>query len=457
MAARTATTPGAMTINSLGFRLAAGAALWITAALVVAGFVLSGLFRGYVEHDFENQLSYQLDRLSAVSEVSPGGALQLRRLLVDPRFERPYSGWYWQVAGSQGPVLRSRSLWDQVLDFEPEAVVTGAPRRSAEPGPDRQTLWVLRRAVTFPGSQRIFEIAVAADIHDMRRAIRRFTRQLVLSLVVLGLGLVAAVVIQIRYGLSPLRRLRGALAAVRSGHATRLAGPYPNEVTPLAEDLNALLDHNASVVDRARTHVGNLAHALKTPLSVIANAAAGERGALAETTRQQVAAMSDQIDHHLARARTVAAGGVLGARTGISTVAEELRRTLERIHAGRGVAIAVAGETGLVFLGERQDLQEMLGNLMDNACKWAKTTVRVTLEREGDRLALRVEDDGPGLPSGARDRAFDRGRRADEAAAGSGLGLAIVRDVAGLYGGGVSLGESALGGLSATLDLPAGD
>lgn len=450
-----------MNPNSLGFRLAAGAALWITVALVAAGVVLTGLFRDYVERGFERQLALQLDRLSAVSEVAPTGVLRLKRLLADPRFDRPYSGWYWQVAGPDGPVRRSRSLWDQVLAVEIDLQVTGPSSRASELGPDGQQLWVLRRAVTFPGSHRVFQIAVAADVQEMRAAIAGFTETLVLSLVVLGIGLIVAVVVQVRYGLLPLTRLRDALAAVRAGHATRLKGPFPHEVTPLAEDLNALLDHNEAVVERARTHVGNLAHALKTPLSVMANAAAqgGDRdpGGFANVARQQIAAMSEQIDHHLSRARTVAAGGVLGVRTGVSTVAEELRRALGRIHAERGIAIAVDGEPGLIFLGDRQDLQEMLGNLMDNACKWARSEVRVFLGRRGDRLVLRVEDDGPGLAPEARDRVFGRGRRDDEAVAGSGLGLAIVRDVAALYGGAVVLGDSDLGGLGATLDLPAGD
>ncbi|MFP6731897.1 MAG: ATP-binding protein [Alphaproteobacteria bacterium] len=444
-----------MKINSLSFRLAAGAALWITAALVVTGFVLSGLFRDYVERGFEQQLAMQLDRLSSVSEIGPGGALELKRLFSDPRFEKPYSGWYWQVAGRNRPLLRSRSLWDQVLTIEQDVQATDTPWRSEEMGPEDQHLWVLRRAVTFPGSRGVFQIAVAADISEMHAEITRFTGTLALFLAILGLGLIAAVIIQVRYGLLPLARLRDGLGAVRSGRATRLAGPFPDEVTPLAEDLNGLLDHNAQVVERARTHVGNLAHALKTPLSVVGNAAAAETGALAETTRQQVAAMSDQIDHHLSRARTVAAGRVLGERTGVSTVAEELRRTLSRIYRDRGIQITVAGRQDLVFLGERQDLQEMIGNLMDNACKWAKAQVCVTLEHSDDRLRLRVEDDGPGLEKSARDHIFGRGQRHDEAMPGSGLGLAIVRDVAELYGGGVSLHEATLGGFGATLDLPA--
>ncbi len=281
-----------MTVNSLSFRLAASAALWITAALVAAGFVLSGLFRDHVERNFERQILLQLDRLAAVSEVGPDGAVKLKRLLADPRFETPYSGWYWQVAGGAGQVLRSRSLWDQVLEVNPTPTLGAEPQPYTAPGPDGQRLWGLRRSITLPGSGRVYQIAIGADASELRAAIDDFTSTLVASLFVLGLGLFTAVIVQVRYGLSPLRRLRAALSAVRSGRAARLSGRFPDEVTPLAEDLNGLLDHNAALVARARTHVGNLAHGLKTPLSVIANAAANRRGALAETVGQQDATMT---------------------------------------------------------------------------------------------------------------------------------------------------------------------
>ena len=443
-----------MTVNSLSFRLAAGAALWITAALVVAGVVLAGLFRDHVEAAFERQLLLQLDRLAAVSEVGPRGAIKLKHLLVDPRFERPYSGWYWQVAGAAGPLLRSRSLWDQALEIDSTPTLAAEPQRYTGVGPEGQALWGLHRKLTLPGSGRIYEISVAADVAELHTAIESFNSTLAVSLAALGLGLLVAVIVQVRYGLLPLRRLRASLSAVRSGRTRRLVGRFPDEVTPLARELNALLDHNLAVVGRARTHVGNLAHALKTPLSVIANAAAGQKGALANTAREQASTMTDLINHHLSRARTVAAGAVLGARTDVASVVDELRRTLDRVFADRSIVITVDGEADLVFLGERQDLQEMIGNLMDNACKWARSRVRVTLARDGDRLGLRVEDDGPGLAPEKRARVFDRGRRLDEAVPGDGLGLAIVRDVAELYGGAVSLGESPLGGLRAVLDLP---
>ncbi len=445
-----------MTVNSLRFRLAAGAVLWITVALVVAGFVLSGLFRDHVERTFERQLALHLDRLAAVSEIGPGGVVKIKRLLADPRYDRPYSGWYWQVAGPGGPVLRSRSLWDEVLSVDAVKSPGAAPQRYTAAGPNDQVLWGLRRNITLPGSGQLFQISVAADVAELGAAIADFNSTLALSLAVLGLGLLGAVAIQVRYGLAPLRRLHAALSAVRSGRATRLSGRFPDEVTPLADELNALLDHNAAVVERARTHVGNLAHALKTPLTIVANAAAGRSDADANTVKQQVATMGGLIDHHIGRAHTAAAGGVLGARTDVSTVVDELKRTLDRVYVDRGLVLVVNGEADLVFLGERQDFQEMLGNLMDNACKWARGEVRVTLARTGGRLDLRVEDDGPGLAADARARVFDRGRRLDEAVPGSGLGLAIVRDVAELYDGAVTLSDSPLGGLSAALDLPAG-
>ena len=286
--------------------------------------------------------------------------MRLKRLLADPRFDRPYSGGTSRSPGRRDLCVgRGRCgtrRWRSTRDSR-------FPVRASVQGPDGQQLWVLRRAVTFPSSKRVFQIAVAADVQGMRAAIAGFTETLVLSLVMLGLGLIVAVVIQVRYGLSPLRRLRAALAA----------------------------------------------------------------------------------------------GGVLGARTGVTTVAEELRRALSRIHADRGITITVEGDASLVFLGDRQDLQEMLGNLMDNACKWVRASVRVHLGRQGERLRLRVEDDGSGLAPEVRARVFDRGQRDDEAVAGSGLGLAIVRDVAALYDGEVSLGDCDLGGLGATLDLPAGD
>lgn len=263
-------------------------------------------------------------------------------------------------------------------------------------------------------------------------------------------------VIQVRYGLSPLRRIGEALAEIRAGRADRLTGPVPRELAPLTHELNALLAHNAQVVERARTHVGNLAHALKTPLSVIANEAATASGPLAATVARQVAAMRTQVDHHLARARALGSGQVLGARCRVEPVLQDLVRALTRIHAARNVSLSIDCPAELAFRGEREDLEEMAGNLLENACKWARARVAVRASvQAGEMLTLTVEDDGPGIAEGERARAIERGTRLDESVPGTGLGLAIVRDICALYGGTIALGDAELGGLSVRVTLPA--
>jgi signal transduction histidine kinase len=267
--------------------------------------------------------------------------------------------------------------------------------------------------------------------------------------------LLAAVLIQVRFGLQPLRRIQQSIVAIRTGKAQRLEGEFPAEITPLSDELNILIEHNAAVLERARTQVSNLAHGLKTPLSVLTNEAGQAAGPLAETVRRQTGAMRRQVDHYLARARTAAAARILGARTDVAPVVEDLRRALERIYAERAIQILVACETGLGFRGDRQDLEEMLGNLMDNGCKWAKGKVAVDIHRLDGRLVCHVDDDGLGLTEEERTAVFDRGTRLDESVPGTGLGLAIVREIAELHGGTISLDRSPLGGLRAVLVLPA--
>jgi signal transduction histidine kinase len=441
--------------NSLALRLVAGAGLWISAALVAGGLLLSSIFEGSVERSFDARLEVYLDALIAVSRSGQAGRVELARGLDEPRFGQPYSGWYWQITGPQGPILRSRSLWDMTLDAVPGE--DGTLRTYVFEGPDGRPLRVAERDVSLPSFPQRLRYTVAAEESEIGREVQRFNEVLAYALAALGLGLVAAVLIQVHFGLIPLRRMRDALARIRAGRAERLAGHFPAEVQPLADELNALLEHNAAVVDRARTHVGNLAHALKTPLAVLGNEAAREPGALAETVGRQAAVMRRQVDHYLTRARTAATGGVLGARTPVLPVVEDLKRTLERIHVDRRIEITADGDPQAGFRGERHDLEEMLGNLMDNGCKWARGRVAVTVARAGDRVAILVEDDGPGLSPAERAQLFQRGKRLDEGVPGSGLGLAIVRDIAELYGGSVELDKAALGGLQVRLTLPAID
>ena len=273
------------------------------------------------------------------------------------------------------------------------------------------------------------------------------------------LGLIIAILLQVRVGLQPLRKVREALARIRSGAARRLEGDFPAEIAPLAGELNSLIEHSAEVVGRARTHVSNLAHYLKTPLSVLTSEADAARGddarPLAEAVKKQVDVMRRQVDHYLARARAAGALDVLGNRTKVKPVLDDLARVLERIHEHRGVEITVDCPAALCFRGERQDLEEMAGNLMDNACKWARASVRVSVAKAGRGFTVAIEDDGPGLAAQDRARVMERGERLDESVPGSGLGLSIVRDIAKLYGGSLDLAESREGGLKAVLTLPA--
>ncbi len=452
--------PGGMKGRSLAFRLVVISTLWIAAALAAGALLLSGLFRDYVARSFDQRLETLLDGLVALSEVEGGGQLTLTRAAGEPRFDVPYSGWYWQIADAREVVLRSRSLWDR--DLVPRRGDGGAILRYDAEGPLDQDLRVVERAIQLPGARGRFYYQVAGDKSEAQAEIERFESTVAWSLGALGAGLILAVLLQVRLGLRPLRRVGQALAEIRSGRAERLEGDFPAEITPLAGELNQLLDHNAEVLRRARTHVGNLAHALKTPIAVLANeadaaasgGAAGEEARFAETVRRQAGVMKRLVDHHMARARAAASAKVLGARTELKPVMEALCRTLERIHAERAVAVVCECPDGIAFRGERHDFEDLLGNLVDNACKWARRQVFVQAALTGGRIRITVDDDGPGVPAAQRAKLFRRGTRLDESTPGTGLGLAIVRDLAGLYGGSVALEDSPLGGLRVALDLP---
>ncbi|MBC8159325.1 MAG: hypothetical protein H8E94_08345, partial [Alphaproteobacteria bacterium] len=298
-------------------------------------------------------------------------------------------------------------------------------------------------------------VLLAGPAADLAGAAREFATVLSVSLLVLAVGLIGAVFVQIRFGLKPLERMRARLAAMREGgREERMTGQYSTEVQPLADELNALLDHNAALLERARTQTGNLAHALKTPLAVVANEADAIDGEPAQVIRQQTDLMADRINHFLSRARVAGSHGVLGARTAVKPVAEALSRTLGKIFAARGITVELAVVEQAAFAGEPQDLEELLGNLMENACKWAGTTVRVSARRGRGQIVLTIEDDGPGIPDDRLTEVLDRGKRLDIDVPGSGLGLAIVVEVVETYHGTLELARSPLGGLQATARLP---
>ncbi|MBP0637661.1 sensor histidine kinase [Cupriavidus sp. AcVe19-6a] len=438
--------------RSLALRLLALAAIWLAAALGGSGWLLSTLFERHVNDNYVRQLDHQLASLAAALDWDASGKLVLTRAPADPRYELPYSGAYWQ-ARAPGALLRSRSLWDTEMPTAVERRLDGT-QAEVRAGPSHQSLLVVSRQLVLASADTPVEVSVALDRTELRAARRNFNRMLAWSLTALGLGLMLAVAAQVKFGLAPLARLRRALAAMQSRREARLGGDWPTEVEPLVSEINALLARNAQALERSRRQAADLAHAVKTPLAVLANESAALPGSAALAVASQVEAMRRQVDRHLARARAAGAAGARGMRVEAGPAVRELVRALSRLHAGRALALEVEGNGH--FAGDRQDLVEMLGNLLDNACQWARTRVHVTLREAGGELEILVEDDGQGMPPEAREGATARFGRLDEAAAGSGLGLAIVTEIAAMYEGSLALATSPMGGLSARLRLPAG-
>ncbi len=452
--------------SSLRLRLLAGTLTWILASIAIAGWGLGTLIRDHVERRFVAELVTHLDQLTAHLGQGSTAGLELGAPLSDPRFTRPYSGLYWQVdrmagdttAAAQTGALRSRSLWDDVIRVPADTLPDGAIHQHRVPGPQGAWLVVIERSVRLAeGPDEALRLIVAADERALEEPIREFRGALWAALSLLALGLIAAAVLQVAVGLAPLARLQSELGAVREGRTQLMSGTFPAEVKPLVDEFNMVLRQNAEIVERARTMAGNLAHALKTPLSVLANAArSAQDGEFPRLVREQVDIARRRIDYHLKRARSAASVRVPGVRTPVGPVAAGLTRAMQRIHAERGLTIAVAPmpET-LAFRGEEQDLQELLGNLLDNACKWARQRVEVEASEIDGQLTITVDDDGKGIDAERRREFVSRGIRADEQVEGSGLGLAIVDDLARLYGGEMRLEDSPLGGLRAVLVLPA--
>ncbi|WP_284617725.1 sensor histidine kinase [Aquabacterium humicola] len=458
--------------RSLRWRMLAATLLALVLALVLSGGALARLFRQEAMRQFEATLAAQLDQLTARFDLDAEGRPQIDEArLTDPRWSRPYSGLYWQIDAASGvqlerAVLRSRSLWDTALQAPADAIADGALHLHTLAGPEGAELRVLertvRRADAATGAQRSWRLLVAADTAPARAAAHRFDRALGASLLALFALLGIAALVQVAIGLAPLRTLQRALQALDGGAAQRLDGRFPAELQPLVDHFNAVLDRNAEIVARARTQAGNLAHALKTPLAAMAqqaDAAGRDPAAAADLpalVREQVAQARRHVDWNLARARAAAAQGLPGVRTALEPVLRDLVRVLSRLHAARTINLHVdALPVDAAFAGEQEDLQEMLGNLLENACQWARSEVRVSVSPQAPgRLAITIEDDGPGIEASRRAQVLARGARLDESVPGSGLGLSIVKEIAGLYGGSLTLERGTAGGLRAVLVLP---
>jgi signal transduction histidine kinase len=457
-----------MRANSLAVRLFVWATVCTVVILIVTGVALSTLYRHAVERAFDRRLDVYLRTLVADVASPEEGGEKFPQSIGEPLFELPLSGWYWQVTrlDTKTPeVHSSRSLWDSNLPklADDHSAGTTEYRQGYAQGPEEQKLRIVERNIDL-GSDGRYLISVAGDASEIDDETGSFDRAIGMTFAALTVALLLTTVLQVRFGLAPLKRITGSLAEIRSGRAERLQGDFPVEIAPLARETNALIDANREIVERARTHAGNLAHALKTPLSVIVNEAVA-RGddSLAQKVLEQTDIMRDQVTRQLERARLAARSSVIGTMVDIPPVVTALARTMEKLYRARDIAIDVDVPKNVQFRGEQQDLEEMIGNLVDNSCKWAQS--RVAIEVVADqpaasdgkpRVRIIVDDDGPGLSPAEREQVAQRGRRLDETKPGSGLGLSIVVELASLYGGVLTLGTAPIGGLRAELALPGG-
>ena len=453
---------------SIATRLFLSAIVWSVALLLVAGIVISTIYRRTTEQAFDQRLGVYLRALVA-DVATPGDDPRLEPgQLGEPQFELTLSGWYWQITrlDTDKPQIRaSRSLFASELPRLADLGVSpglGGSRRGYATGPEGRKIRIVEREIDV-GDSGIYLVQVAATTEEVEYQIWQFEIALTITFAILALALAGAAALQVRFGLRPLRALQDEVASIRQGQSEKIDGRFPEDLAPLAGELNLLISSNREILERARTQVGNLAHALKTPLSVLMNEAATEASPLAAKVGEQTAIMRDQVTWYLDRARAAARAAVIGTTTEVEPVVAGLVRTFQKIYRDRGIAFTAEVPASLRFRGERQDLEEMVGNLVDNAGKWAQGQVDIRGARlaepdDGSRplFEMVIDDDGPGLPETSRTSALARGGRLDESKPGSGLGLSIVTDLVAVHGGSVSLEDSPLGGLRVRLRLPGG-
>ena len=443
--------------GSLSRRMIGVAAVWIVALLLIGGYALDRVLTRSIVDSFDNQLVFVLNSMIASSEIGPTGEVRFNRPPADQRFVEPYSGAYFQISGAGAETFPSRSLWDRRLqvsdkhaDLKPHLYDSNefSTHEHAEP------LRIAERDAILPGSPVRWRFQVAESREPINQQVHRLRSILIWSFSALGVGLIVLAALQTFYGLWPLRRVREEVAAIRSGGRTRISDDFPAEIKPMTEEINQLLAHSEAQAEEARRHAGNLAHALKTPLTVITNAATAHAPDLADTVCREALVMRRQVDHHLARARAIGRRAAAQSRASVWESLEAVQRAVDRLY--ENVTVDIAGDHEAQVRVERQDLDEMVGNLIENAAKYGGGRVFVTVEPKNGHVDILVEDDGPGIPEDRRGELFTRGARLDTTGKpGTGLGLAIVRDVAEIYGGKIHIEESEdLGGVLARLSLP---
>jgi signal transduction histidine kinase len=439
--------------GSLTRRMIFIAAAWIGILLAGGGYALDRVLTVALTRNFDEQQENVLFSLLTAAEIGPQGEVILNRQPADQLFLEPGSGLYWQINAPGHDLFPSRSLWDRTLAYGSKHNDLTSHFYDSDQFP-KEKLRIVERDAKLPGSPIRWRFQVAQSREGLDAQIKAVQRTLVRSFLLLALGLIALATLQTWYGLRPLSRLRKEIAKMRAGKSLRIEGAMPAEIAPMVEELNALVEHNDRQAEEARQHAGNLAHALKTPLTVIMNAATAQSDDLADTVIREARTMRRQVDHHLARARAVGRRGSAHSRADVWPSLDSVERAVSRLY--RHVRIDADGPKTLQVHVERQDLDEMLGNLIENAAKYGGGSVFVTVSAQAGFVEFLIEDDGPGIPEEERVRIFDRGVRLDSGKPGTGLGMAIVRDVAEIYGGTVSLEESEdLGGLLVRLRLPA--
>ncbi|MEP3673425.1 MAG: ATP-binding protein [Hyphomicrobiales bacterium] len=446
-----------MTFNSLALRLLFSSILWSILALVVAGVLLSGLYQQSVERGFDQRLNVYLKILVAAQAEAEDPMRMEPPTLTEPNFDLVLSGWYWEITKQSGEVIvASRSLFAERL---PKITIAKLGQNEDgiasfySRGPAGNTLRIVAREISME-SDKPFLIAVAGNATDIKQNVAQFRQRVFLTLAALGFLLAVSTFVLVKWGLRPLSRITNGLNDIREGRSEDLRGSFPKEFVPLVAELNALIGFNKKVVERARTHVGNLAHALKTPISVLRNEANDYDTTLSEKVIEQTNAMQSQVNYHLDRAQIIARSGMLSTAHPVKPVVEGLGRAMSKIYRDKNVHLTINIANNMKFSGEREDLEQALGNLIDNACKWSKDEVIISVSSDGKALTFDIEDNGPGLTASEQIRAMKRGERLDEHTPGSGLGLSIVHDLMNAYSGTFTMGRSRLGGLKATLIFP---
>ncbi|MER8430495.1 ATP-binding protein [Mesorhizobium caraganae] len=445
--------------RSLAFRVIGFSTIWAILTLIVIFTLITTLYRQASERGFDSLLSAHLFNLIGSVGVSESGQLTGAPDLGDLRFSEPNSGWYWSVEPASEGVhgnLHSSSMTTTI----PSPTVAEVPfnssfqRSYSTDGIGDEELQVFESEFVLDAKNRAARFRVMGNKTELEQEIATFQGRLLTYLSLFGVGMIAINAIAILLGLQPLRRVRNALAMVREGTAQRLDGQFPAEIEPLANETNALIENNKRIVERSRTQVGNLAHSLKTPLAVLINEGRALGGAKGQLIADQAASMQKQVDHYLQRARVAAQRDSVVYRTPVTPLVQRMVRVLQKLKPDVSLSLALPA-ADIVFAGEREDLEELLGNLLDNAMKWAKSTVAVSVTPAGAAglFEIAIEDDGPGIPEDKARDALKRGRRLDETKPGTGLGLAIVADLVNEYGGALALDRSAMGGLKAVVRL----